>query len=164
MKKLRLSQDKCSQIHIGKEKEDLSCKTNLKVHQNLMKKASSGPYLGDVLSSEGTIDLTIESRRQKGIGLVSKISGIINNVSLGIHYFRISMALRESMMVNGIITNSEVWYNIKENHLVTLEEIDQTLRRKVFKAHSKTAIEALYLEAGIIPIRFIIAKRRLMYL
>ena len=44
MKKLRLSQDKCSQIHIGKKKEDLSCKTNLKVHQNLMKKASSGPY------------------------------------------------------------------------------------------------------------------------
>ena len=72
--------------------------------------------------------------------------------------------INAKMEMNGIITNSEVWYNIKENHLVTLEEIDQMLLRKVFKAHSKTAIEALYLEAGIIPIRFIIAKRRLMYL
>ena len=34
----------------------------------------------------------------------------------------------------------------------------------MFKAHSKTALEALFLEAGIIPLRFIIAKRRLMYL
>ena len=36
--------------------------------------------------------------------------------------------------------------------------------RKIFAAHSKTATELFYLETGKIPLRFIILKRRLMYL
>ena len=68
------------------------------------------------------------------------------------------------MLVNGLLFNSEVWYSVKAKHLEILENIDQILLRKMFKAHSKTALEALFLEAGIIPLRFIIAKRRLMYL
>ena len=164
LKKLRLSKDKCYQIHIGKNKDGKSCGTNLKVHNDVMKKESSGPYLGDIISSDGSIDLTIENRRQRGVGIISQITGIINNVSLGVHYFSIALALRECMFVNGLLFNSEVWYSVKAKHLETLENIDQILLRKMFKAHSKTALEALFLEAGIIPLRFIIAKRRLMYL
>ena len=129
-----------------------------------MKKESSGPYLGDIISSDGSIDLTIENRRQRGVGLISQITGIINNVSLGVHYFSIALSLRESMLLNGLLFNSEVWFTVREKHLETLESIDQILMRKMFKAHSKTALEAFFLEAGVIPLRFIIAKRRLMYL
>ena len=104
-KKLRLSKDKCVQIHIGKKKDDI-CNNVLKVHQERMKKKSSGSYLGDILSSDGTLDATIEDRRQKGIGLVSKISGMVGNISLGIHFFRVALNLREAMMINEILTNS----------------------------------------------------------
>ena len=45
-----------------------------------------------------------------------------------------------------------------------LEAADNDLFRKIFNAHSKTAIELFYLETGKIPIRFIISKRRLLYL
>ena len=48
-KKLRLSKDKCVQIHIGKKKDDI-CNNVLKVHQERMKKKSSGSYLGHILS------------------------------------------------------------------------------------------------------------------
>ena len=164
LKKLRLSKDKCYQIHVDKNKADTDCKTKLKVHEAEMKKESFGSYLGDIISSDGTIDLTVENRRQKGVGICSQITGMINNLSLGFYYFKIALNMRESMLVNGILTNSEVWYLVREKYLETLEEIDQMLLRKVFKAHSKTAIEAFYLEAGVIPLRFIIAKRRLMYL
>ena len=44
-----------------------------------------------------------------------------------------------------------------------LEKVDETLIRAFVKAHSKTPLEFLYLEAGAIPIRFIIASRRLIY-
>ena len=129
-----------------------------------MEKKTNGSYLGDILSSEGTIDLTIEDRRQKGIGLVTKVSGMINDVSLGIHYFRIAFGLCESMLINGIITNSEVWYHVKEKHLEVLEGLDEMLLRKIFKGQSKTALEAFYLEGGILSIRLILAKRKFMYL
>ena len=39
-----------------------------------------------------------------------------------------------------------------------------TQLRKVLNAHSKTLIEALYLELGCLPIRYIIMARRINYL
>ena len=45
-----------------------------------------------------------------------------------------------------------------------LENIDLMLIRNLLKGHSKTAKEAFYLETGLIPIRFIVMKRRVMYL
>ena len=36
--------------------------------------------------------------------------------------------------------------------------------RKLLNGHSKTAREAFYLETGLIPIRFVVVKRRILYL
>ena len=48
--------------------------------------------------------------------------------------------------------------------ITTLERIEQNFMRKLLKAHSKTPIEALYLELGIVPLRFNLMKRRVLYL
>ena len=45
-KKLRLSQEKCAQIHVSKNSD--KCETHLKVHQDAMKKVQEGSYLGDI--------------------------------------------------------------------------------------------------------------------
>ena len=68
------------------------------------------------------------------------------------------------MFLNGILTNSEVWHGIKDDDLVKLEQVDECLLRGIFEAPSKTPKEALYLESGVQPIRFIIKSRRLIYL
>ena len=67
------------------------------------------------------------------------------------------------MLLNGILYNSEAWHNVSESEMKMLEKVDETLLRVMVKAHSKTPIEFLYLEAGAIPIRFIIKSRRLLY-
>ena len=41
--------------------------------------------------------------------------------------------------------------------------MDEYLLRKILKTPSSTSKEALYLETGCIPIRYILMKRRLMY-
>ena len=45
-----------------------------------------------------------------------------------------------------------------------IEKVDQYLIRQLLKGHSKTAIEMLFLETGVIPIIYIIMSRRLSYL
>ena len=45
-----------------------------------------------------------------------------------------------------------------------LERVDEHLLRSLVKGHSKMPKEFLYLEAGAVPIRFIISCRRLLYL
>ena len=44
-----------------------------------------------------------------------------------------------------------------------LEVVDEHLLRSLVKGQSKTPLEFLYLEAGAIPIRYLIACRRLLY-
>ena len=74
------------------------------------------------------------------------------------------MTLREARLINGTLTNSEVWPNLTQKHQESIEAADLDLMRKIFNAHSKTASELFYLETGKIPLRFVVYKRRLMYL
>ena len=75
----------------------------------------------------------------------------------------IGLKLRQAMLLNGILYNSEAWHNISESEIKMLEQVDEYLLRTLVKGHSKTPLEFLYLEAGATPIRFIISSRRLMY-
>ena len=68
------------------------------------------------------------------------------------------------MLINGMLFNSEAWYDLLEKEIRILEEVDEHLLRSLVKGHSKTPLEFLYLECGAMPIRFIISCRRMVYL
>ena len=129
----------------------------------VMKLVNNEEYLGEIVTKDANIDANIEKRVKKGIGLISPVIAIMKDVSLGRHYFNIGLLFRNSNIINGILTNSEVWYGLKKKHVEQLEKIDEMFIRKLFSAHSKTPTEALYIETGLIQIRFIIQMRRLMY-
>ena len=161
-KKLRLSHDKCYKIHICKKSD--TCSQVLRVHDNEMKTVSQATYLGDVLCEKGTIDETINKRSQKALGIISQINSILSTVSLGSFHFDIAMVLRDALFVNSVMVNSEVWHNVQMKHVLSLEQSDLNLMKKILNSHSKTASEAYYLELAKYPLRFTLSKRRLMYL
>ena len=104
------------------------------------------------------------SRVGKGIGIISQTINILETVSFEKYYFQIAMTLRESMFLNGILTNSDVWYNLKKSEIEELEEIDRMLLRKILNTQISCPKEALYLESGAVPIGMILKSRRLNYL
>ena len=118
-----------------------------------MKSASEAKYLGDILNEEGKIDSTIEDRNQKGIGIVNQIWSVLNSISLGFYYLDIAMTLREARLINGTLTNSEVWPNLTLKQQESIEAADLNLMRKIVNAHTKTASELFYLETGKLPLR-----------
>jgi hypothetical protein len=148
-------------MHIGKRKMDCQ---GLKVHGCPMKEVGNDTYLGDILSSDGKNTLNIESRVSKGLGIVSQIMDILKSVSFGVHYFEIAATLREAMLVNGLLTNSEVWYGLTGTEVNKLEEVDKLLLRQIFQVASSCPTEALYLELGCVPLGIIIRGRRIKYL
>jgi hypothetical protein len=75
-----------------------------------MEKVNSDTYLGDVLSNDGKNELNIEAGVSKGLRIVSQIMDILKCVSFGTHYFEIAATLRESILLNEMITNCEIWY------------------------------------------------------
>jgi hypothetical protein len=72
--------------------------------------------------------------------------------------------LRESMFLNGILTNSEIWYGLKKSEIEQLENLDKDLMRKIMNTPISTPSESMYLELGCIDIETVIKSRRINYL
>ena len=86
---------------------------------------------------------------------------ILEKVTLGKHYFTTAVLLRESLFLNGILTNSEIWYGLTKNEIKELENLDHILLRKILGTPFSTPIESMYLELGLLDIETIIMARRI---
>ena len=163
-KKLKLNQAKCHKIHIQKNsKHDEACH-KLKVHNDIMHDSQKEKYLGDIVDKSGKIRNTIEDRRNKGYGTVAEILAIINEIPLGQFKMEIGLKLREAMLINGMLFNSEAWHGVTDTELQILEVVDEHQLRSIVGGHAKTPLEFLYLETGALPVRYIISCWRMTYL
>ena len=161
LEKLTLSKKKCHNIHIGKQKK--TCPA-LAIHGSEMKNSKQETYLGDIIHESGSIKPNIEKRKSKGYGITSNILAIVNEIPLAQWRTEAGLNLRQAMLVNGTLFNSEAWHGVTKKDIILLEKVDESLLRGLLQAHPKIPLEALFLETKSIPIRYILASRRLMYL
>ena len=152
---------KCNVMHVG---NNTGICPQLQVHGTIMQRITHDKYLGDIISSDGSNNLNIQSRVSKGQGLITQIMNILEKVTLGSHYFQVAMLLRESIFLNGITTNAEVWYGLSAKQVAQLESVDKLLLRKIFNTPLSTPSESMQLELGILSINTVIKARRINFL
>ena len=121
-------------------------------------------YLGDIISFDGKNKKNILARRNKGIGIIKQIMNMLESTCYGPHVLAVALLFRKAFLINGILTNSETWYGLKDEDIELLEQVDEMYLRKILEAGRSCPKEMLYLETGSWPIRFIIMSRRLMFL
>jgi hypothetical protein len=167
MKKLRFhvpdvnGKSKCHKLHIGANHG--MCPI-LKVHNTVMESVTEDTYSGDIISSDGKNSKNIADRISRGIGKINQIEQMLEMVSLGEHFVDIATLFRESMFVNSILTNAEIWYSFSESEVKEFESLDRILLRKFLKVPISTPQESFYLELGILPLGVIVKARRINYL
>ena len=83
-------------------------------------------------------------------------------MALGQEYFKV--ALRESIFLNSVLTNADVWFGITKGEMKQLEDIDLSLLRNILNTPFSVPAEAVYLELGCLNIETIVKSRRLNYL
>ena len=152
---------KCNVMHVGPS--SVIC-PQLQVHGTVMQKISHDKYLGDIVSADGKNDLNISSRASKGLGIVNQVMNMLDRVTFGSHYFTTAMLFRESIFLNGILTNAESWHGLTDPNIGQLESVDRLLLRQVLNTPVSTPTEALYLELGMLSIGTIIKTRRVNFL
>ena len=130
--------------------------TILLVHGTIMPAVSSDTYLGDIICGDGSNKLNIENRVLKGLGKVAQIMSMVDKISLGKHYFKIALLLRESILLSSILTNSEVWYRLTKTDLEELEILDRSLLKRIFAVPNSSPTAALYLETGCMRVGTIV--------
>ena len=131
----KYSENKCKKIHIGKINNICP---DLKVHDKSIESSDCEKYLGDLFSNTAKNKSNIISRRDKGYGKVSDILSILSEVPLGKYKIYIALILRQAMLINGMLQNSEAWSDLTIKDIELLEEVDEFLLRSVFDAPSKT--------------------------
>ena len=167
MKKLKFhtpdatGKSKCHKLHVGKP---TTLCPELRVHGTVMESVQKDVYLGDTISADGTNTANIQARISKGNGILSQIRNYLETMSFGAHYFKIAMLLRESLLLNGILTNCSSWYGLTETDLTGLESLDLAFFRTLFQVPQTVPTVSLFLETGSYSIRTIIKVRRVIYL
>ena len=161
-KQLELGHSKCFNMHIGKQTKDV-CPL-LKVHGKEMLTSDREKYLGDILTTDGSINQNIQERFNKGIGKVNEIISILKEVSFGPHYFEMAKLFRNSILINSMLCSSEALYGLNKSHLEKLEQVDRIFFRRLFEVPDSTAIEAFYIESFSIPIQFLLMSNRISFL
>ena len=124
----------------------------------------SEKYLGDIVSSDGKNTKNIQNRQNKGQGACTQVLQILESIFFGNFYFQAAVILRNSLLISTMLFNSEAWYNVTSVEFERLEKIDETCMRKVLNAPFATPKIMLYLELGVLPIRYIVKSRRMNYL
>ena len=89
---------------------------------------------------------------------------MLDNMCLGPYMFQKAVVLRDSMLVGTLLTNSEAWFNVTELELRQLEQVDKCLWCNILEVARTVPYDLVCLELGLEPLRFIIMRRRLLYL
>ena len=151
MKKLQFGEKKCHKIHVGCDHSicpslsidkwkvknikqmDISISTLEDIYDgdHEIEDSYEEKYLGDVISKSGKNAKNIEARAKKGLGIMKQILSILEELCFGKHFFTVFKILRESLFLNSILLNSEVWYNMKKTDIEELEKVDNILLKKV---------------------------------
>ena len=183
IKRLQYGPDKCHQLHVGKDKTlcpdlfidewKLVKKDELQTGiENLVDKqdgihklesVQDDKYLGDIISVDGRNSKNIGAKKAKAVGIVKQIKSMLEDMCLGSYYFEVALILRNSLFINGILTNLEASYGLSESEIVHLEQIDESLLCMMLECPYSAPREMLYLEMGATPIRYIIMSSRLMF-
>jgi hypothetical protein len=107
---------------------------------------------------------SIESRTDKAYGNIDKIISTLQARPLGRHFFKAFKLMREGILLGGLLTNSETWINISKKNIELLEKPDIILQRKALAANGHPSKAFTMLELGIVPIRFILMKKQMLFL
>ena len=126
----------------------------LKAGGEIMKCVDHDSYLGDLIDAEGKLSRTIASQKKKGVGIISGIMGILQDLCLGnSHYFDIAMILRNLLFINGILCSSEAWSPLTEKDLSDLILLDKILLRRFLQVPVSVSSSLIYLELGAVPLQ-----------
>ena len=186
VKKLQFGVEKCHKMHVGGKRhicpdlfidgwelrpvDSLDSGTSETIMEDNcfgacgVENSVSEKYLGDIIQVDGKNKGTIDARKGKGIGTVNQTINILEDICFGPFTFEVGLVMRDSFLINSTLTNSETWLGLTTSEIETLEQVDESLMRRLLEVSLGCPKEMLYLELGCIPMRFTVMTRRIMFL
>ena len=161
-KKLQLAYDKCFIMLINR-KQNAKVPV-LEIEGEKVQEASIIKYLGDMFNEKRNNDSLMEDRIRRGTATTVSIYGFMREASLGIHTLGVYLLLHNAIFLPGVIFNSEVWSNITDANMKSLSTIQLRYLKKMMGVRQATANSFIYLELGVLPVKYNIHRRQICFL
>ena len=179
MKKLQFGTSKCIKLHVGKtcsltlchdlhvdgwklqvETDDTGKCVQKESYGGLekMEEHEDQVYLGDVISADGSHVKNVQTRKNKGLGIISQIMDILESTFFGKYYSEVAMVLRSSLLLSSLLLNSEAWVNLTDKNIRSLEQTDELLLTRILGCDSNTSNVFKYMELGVYLTLFVTTR------
>ena len=102
-----------------------------------------------------------KKKTDKGVGIVNKKLLSISERPFGKHTYKTALIMREAMLIGSMLTNSK---NLIQQNLNKLQKPDTILQRKLLSGSGNPSKVFMFLELGVLPVRYVIMMKRLTFL
>jgi hypothetical protein len=161
-KKMNYSEGKCKGMAVHGKKHDKMPQMYIK--DSLIELVSHLKYLGDIFQRNGKNDELIKDRIKRGMNVILKIEAILLDTRFGKHTTEVSLLLYRALFLSSVIFNSQAWRNFTESNYNQLQTLQLKLLKKIFHVPSTISNSFLFLELGVLPIKYEIHQRQLVFL
>ena len=161
-KKMRYSLPKCEGMLVNGKKDDKL--PVMKLEGKAIKHSPQIKYIGDIFQQNGTNHLLIKERLGRGTTVMLKIDAIMSETQFGKHTIDVYLLLYGALYLNSVIFNSQAWRNLTDKNYEQLQVQQLKLLRKVVDAPSFISSSFLFLELGVLPIKYEINARQISFL
>ena len=152
---------KCNVLHINSKSNS---QIPLTINGNTIEYVNSFKYLGDELNIKGNNDNLILSRIKNVHVKMIGINAICKQVCLCQHEVSVLLKLYESIFLSSLLFNCQTWTNLRASDIKALTTIQLKYLKQSMKVPYGTPNNGVFLELGILPIKFVVHIRKLTYL
>ena len=161
-KKMNYSQGKCKGMAVHAKKNDEQ--PQMYINDKLIELVTHLKYLGDIFQNNGKNDELVKDRVKRGMNVILKIEAILSETRFGKHTTNVSLLLYRALFLSSILFNSQAWRNLTETNYNQLQILQLKLLRKIFHIPTSTSTAFIFLELGVLPIKYEIHQRQLVFL
>ena len=161
-KKMNYSEGKCKGMAVhGKKNDEVP---QMYINDKMIELVSHLKYLGDIFQKNGKNDELVKDRLKRGMNVILKIEAILSETRFGKHTTNVSLLLYRALFLSSILFNSQAWRNLTETDYSQLQTLQLKLLKKIFHVPSTTSNSFMFLELGVLPIKYEIHQRQLVFL
>ena len=161
-KRLDLNKPKCVQLCVNLRKSEPP--PALFLDDQLIENVKSSKCVGDIYATNGSKSDLVAERVKKGQGVTVSSLSLCNDITLGQHHVKSSLILYKCVFLASLLFNSSAWSNITQGQFEDLETAQTKHLKRIMQAPNSTSNCLTFLELGILPIKFEVHRRQLMYL
>ena len=130
-----------------------------------MKHVDVACYLGDHFNRQDDDSDLCKERVKKAECTIIELCSLCKGINMGNKQIEGMLLLYKTVFIPRLIYNSEAWSNLTPKEYLALQTSQLTYSRNVLEVSKATPTAAtMYLELGILPVRYEIEMRQLFFL